>query len=109
MDCCVAKYDKCVSKFQQLYDKLTTVIDENDIESVAWQSSGHTSLENYVKSEDKFANLVIAKLKKMHLHDFVSQQQAEFLKCLKQKNLDGKVVVIVDFALKLYFYFSKCC
>jgi len=71
---------------------LTTVFDENDIESVtfkAWQSSDRTTLETYVKSEDEFANLVIEKLKKMHPHNFVSQQQAKFLKCLKGNLGDG--------------------
>ena len=69
----MAKCDECASKFQQLYDKLMTAFDENDIESVtfkSWQSSYRTTLETYVKSEDEFANLVIEKLK-IHPHDFV--------------------------------------
>ena len=67
MDCCIAKCDECAFKFQQLYDKLTTVIDKNEIEPVtfkAWQLTDHATLETYVKSEDKFANLVIKNLKK---------------------------------------------
>ena len=101
LDCCMAKCDECAPKFQQLYDKLMTVFDENDIESEIFkscQSSNRTTLETYVKSEDEFANLVIEKLKKMHSHDFVSQQQAKFLKDLKENLGDCEVAVVADFA-----------
>ena len=69
----MAKSDECAPKLQQLYDKLMTAFDENDIESVnfkSWQSSYRTTLKTYVKSKDEFANLVIEKLK-IHPHDFV--------------------------------------
>ena len=32
----MAKCDECAHKFQQLYDKLMTVFDKNDIESVTF-------------------------------------------------------------------------
>ena len=102
----MAKCDECEPKFQQLYDKLMTAFDENDIESVtfkSWQSSYRTTLETYVKSEDEFANLVIEKLK-IHSHDFVLQQQAKFLKCLKENLGDCKVVAIAGFAENHSFF-----
>lgn len=73
----------------------------------AWVSNDRTTLETIIKPTEEFLDTFLEKLVMLKRHDFVAKQQALILK--KNKNeIDGKVVIIRDFAENYTFVIQDC-
>ena len=60
-------------------------------------------LEKFVKPVEEFAAYFCEKLEKLVTHDFIKNQQSDFLKKAKSNSMIGEIVIICDFSEKFSF------
>lgn len=115
-DCFMMKCSSCPG-IDKLKDKLNECFDHHDMENCEiqfnqWLSTDRCNLETLVKPADDFVEYFADKLKKLIPHHFISSEQSNFVRDMKDKLKPGEFLVCCDFAenysfgkiLLIYFY-----
>ena len=86
---------------QQLKAKILEVFESLNIDEVtykAWVTVNRTSLETTCKSVEDFATALCESLPQLQRHAFIARSQAAYMKTIKDGAMEGKVLIVGDFA-----------
>ena len=81
--------------------ELLNELEEKAIEEVhfeQWLFTDRCNIEDQTLPSETFALFFSEKLQKFIYHDYIKQQQSNFLKTKKESLIEGEIIVICDFA-----------
>ena len=103
--CYLRECQSCPST-QNLERSVLDNFEERDLTEIRfeqWVSTDRCDLEKFVKPVEEFVAYFCEKLEKLVTHDFIKNQQSDFLKKAKSNLKTGEIVVICDFSENFSF------
>ncbi|KAL5474387.1 hypothetical protein EMCRGX_G026329 [Ephydatia muelleri] len=85
----------------KLKEKLLENFDENEFDEIQykqWTTTDRSQLETISQSTEEFVETFITKLQVLSRHDFIAQEQSNYLKDRKAALNEGEVLVLGDFS-----------
>ena len=85
----------------KLKKKLLENFDENEFDEIQykqWTTTDRSQLETISQSTEEFVETFITKLPVLSRHDFIAQEQSNYLKDRKAALNEGEVLVLGDFS-----------
>ena len=103
---CYLRECKSCPATQDLERSVLDNFEERDLTEIRfeqWVSTDRCDLEKFVKPVEEFAAYFCEKLEKLVTHDFIKNQQSDFLKKAKSNLKTGEIVIICDFSENFSF------